>query len=78
VLERRVVILADSGLQSRVTAAEWDGVISRMTPRLRAGAIGEAMLAGLAALGELVSGKGIVRGSGNEFANAPIEAGGPA
>lgn len=77
-LERHVVILADNGLQSRVSKAEWDGVISRMTPRLRAGATGEALLAGLAALGELIAGKGIARGSGNAFGDAPIEAPGPA
>jgi putative membrane protein len=77
-LERRVVILADTGLQSRVTTAEWDGVISRMTPRLRAGATGEAILAGLAAIGELLSGKGVARGTGNVFGDAPIESAGPA
>jgi putative membrane protein len=73
VLEQRVVILADKGFNARVTTAEWDGVISRMTPRLRAGAVGEAILAGLAALGELVAGKGIARGMGNAFSDAPIE-----
>jgi len=73
VLEQRVVILADKGVNRRVTTAEWDGVISRMTPRLRAGATGDAILAGLAAIGELVAGKGIARGGGNMFSDAPIE-----
>jgi len=73
VLEQRVVILADKGLNARVATAEWDGVISRMTPRLRAGAVGEAILAGLAALGELVAGKGVAREAGNVFSDVPIE-----
>jgi len=76
-LERRVVILPDTGLQAQVSVAEWDGVISRMTPRLRAGATAEAILAGLAALGELCSSKAIARGRGNAFTNAVIEADGP-
>jgi putative membrane protein len=73
VLEQRVVILADKGLNAHVSTSEWDGIIARMTARLRAGAVGEALLAGLAALGDLVAGKGIARGTGNAFSNAPIE-----
>jgi putative membrane protein len=33
--ERRIDIIADDGLQSRVAPADWDGVIARMTPHLR-------------------------------------------
>ena len=77
-LERRVVILPDTGLRGKVSAAEWDGVISRMTPRLRAGATGEAILAGLAAIGDVASGKAIARGSVNLFPNSVIEADGAA
>lgn len=72
-LERRVVILADTGLQGKVSVAEWDAVIARMTERLHAGAVREALLAGLDATGDLLAGKGIVRGDGNAFADGPIE-----
>jgi putative membrane protein len=72
-LERRVVILADAGLRDAVAVAEWDAVIARMTPQLRARAPRDALLAGLDAIGDLLAGKGIVRGGGNGFANAPVE-----
>ena len=72
-LERRVVILADSGLQPHVSVAEWDAVIARMSGDLRAGQVGAAMLAGLAAIGELLAGKPIARGAGNAFSDQPIE-----
>jgi putative membrane protein len=73
-LERRVVILTDTGLRDAVTVAEWDAVIATMTERLRAGAACEALLAGLDAIGNLLSTKGVVRGDGNAFVDAPIEA----
>ena len=73
-LERRVVILTDTGLRDAVTVAEWDAVIATMTERLRAGAPCDALLAGLDAIGNLLSTKGVVRGDGNAFVDAPIEA----
>lgn len=72
-LERRVVIFTDTGLRDAVTVAEWDAAIARMTERLRAGAPRDALLAGLDAIGDLLSNKGIVRGDGRAFADAPIE-----
>ncbi len=72
-LERRVVILTDTGLRDTVSAAEWDAVIDSMTQHLRARAPRDALLAGLDAIGDLLSGKGIVRGGGDAFADAPIE-----
>lgn len=72
-LERRVVILTDTGLRDAVSVAEWDAVIAKMTVQLRANAPREALLAGLDAIGDLLSGKGIVRGDGTAFVDAPIE-----
>ena len=72
-LERRVVIVADTGLNGRVTTDEWDAVIARMTERLRAGTPREAVTAGLDAIGDLLAGKGVVRGDGNAFPDAPLE-----
>ena len=54
-------------------AAEWDTAIARMTPPLRAGQIGEAMLAGLDGIRTVLVGKGIARGSANVFGDTPIE-----
>ena len=67
------MILTDTGLRDAVTTAEWDAVIARMTGHLRARAPRDALLAGLDAIGDLLAGKGIVRGDGDAFANAPIE-----
>jgi putative membrane protein len=73
ILERRVVIVADTGLRAHVSTAEWNGVIARMTERLAAGEVGAAMLAGLDALQALLGPKGIARNAGNTFADGPLE-----
>ena len=72
-LERRVVILADKGLRSRIPAAEWDSAIARMTPSLRAGQLGAAMLAGLDGIRGALVGKGLARVPANVFGDTPIE-----
>ena len=71
--ERRVVIVADRGHDASVSAAEWDGVIARMTDLLRSRNVGDAILAGLDGIAALLRGKGIARGAGNAFGDAPIE-----
>lgn len=71
-LERRVVILPDKGLRTHASAAEWDGVIARMTPLLVAGKTGAAVIAGLDAVSELLAGKALSRGPANVFADAPV------
>lgn len=76
-LERRVVIVADTGLDRHVTKDEWDAVIASVTARLRDGHVGPAVLAGLAAIESLLAGKGVARGSGNAFADGPLEEAGP-
>lgn len=76
-LERRVVIVADTGLDRHVTKDEWDGVIAAVTPHLRDGQVGAGVLAGLAAMEALLAGKGFARGDGNAFADGPVEEAGP-
>ena len=73
-LERRVVILADAGLRAQATAADWQGVIGRMAAPLRAGRRGEAVLAGLDAIDELLGRLAIARTAGAMFGDRPIEA----
>jgi putative membrane protein len=75
-LERRVVILADTGLRPHVTTAEWDGVIARMTEKLANGELAAALHAGLDALEALLATKDVARGAGGAFGDAPIEASG--
>lgn len=73
ILERRVVIVADRGLDRVVSQAEWDAVIAQMTARLAQGQVGAALLAGLDAIEALLAGKGVPRGDANAFADGPIE-----
>lgn len=72
-LERRVEILADRGLDALVSAAEWDAVIARMTQLLAARDVGAALLAGLDGIAALLRGKDIARSAGNAFVDAPVE-----
>lgn len=52
--ERRVHILPDTGLRGSIGDAEWQAVIDKMKPALRAGRSAEALQAGLLALEELL------------------------
>lgn len=52
--ERRVHILADTGLHGSVADAEWQAVIERMKPALRRARTAEALQAGLAAVEQLL------------------------
>lgn len=72
-LERRIVILADSGLRQSVADSEWDAVIELMAQPLRSGDVCAALQAGLAAIDELLSHKEFPHGAGGIFANRPIE-----
>jgi uncharacterized membrane protein len=63
-LERRVVVVPDSGYRGRVAAHEWQAVVDAMTPRLASGALREAFDAGLAALQAVLVGKGFAPGDG--------------
>ncbi len=72
-LERRMVILADKGLHTQVSTAQWDAVIERMAVKLRGGDLPAAVLDGLSGIGDLLEGKDIVRGAGGQFADKPIE-----
>lgn len=56
--ERRIEIVADEGLQSRVSAAEWNGVIARMTPHLRSERPFDAVRDALEAVDALLASKG--------------------
>ena len=72
--ERRIEIIADSGFDGRVTPAEWQDVIVRMTPHLRSGRPFDALRDALAAVEALLVAKAF-RGSGapNELPDRAIE-----
>jgi putative membrane protein len=77
--ERKVEILADSGLHRCVSETEWRPVISRMTPLLRERRFAEALQEGLAAIEELLAAKGLKArmGAENELPDRPIDENGP-
>jgi putative membrane protein len=77
--ERKVEILADTGLHQRVSEAEWRPVIARMAPLLRERRFAEALLAGLAATEDMLAAKGLkpAPGAGNELPDRPIDERGP-
>jgi putative membrane protein len=73
--ERRIEIVADSGFDGRVTAAEWRGIIARMAPRLRERRPFEALRDALTAVEALLAGKGFrgAAGAPDELSNVTIE-----
>ena len=58
--EHRVVIVPDVYCKGKVTSAEWEGVVARMTPLLRASKAADAFIAGLEAMQALLASKGFV------------------
>lgn len=69
--ERRVVILADSGIHARVEEGEWDGIVARIVDGIRRGEAEAALVAGVRACGDLLARHGLSRppGRGNELAD---------
>jgi putative membrane protein len=51
-LERRVVVLADEGIDSRVDAAFWEGTDDRILSGIRRGSLREGLVAGIRQVGE--------------------------
>jgi putative membrane protein len=77
--ERRVVLLPDTGLRTAITTEDWDGVIVRMTPALRAGNPADALREGLDATEELLLRKGFAAPAqhANVLPDRPGEVAGP-
>jgi putative membrane protein len=55
--ERRIEIVADTGAATGITAADWEHVLSRMTPILRREGPLEALREALAAVDDLIEGR---------------------
>jgi len=73
--ERKVEILADTGLDGRVGEPQWRSVIARMTPALASDRIAEALEQGLARLDEILRERvpASPPGATNELRDRPIE-----
>ncbi len=52
--ERRVVVLADAGINARVAQHEWDAIVAGVVDGVRAGRPGKALAAAIARCGELL------------------------
>jgi len=52
--ERRVVILADSGIHARVADGEWDAMVARIVEGIRRGDPGAALAAAIRDCGDLL------------------------
>ena len=76
--ERRIEIIADEGLDARVTAAAWEVVIAHMTPHLRRERPFDALKEALDAVDALLEQRGFHNGRGHadELPNGTIEEGG--
>jgi putative membrane protein len=61
-LERRVQILADSGINAKVAPSAWSGIVDRLTARIRGGELCEGLTHAIAECGELLA---------REFPSAP-------
>jgi putative membrane protein len=72
-LERRVVVLADVGIEARTSPEELHAVVAAMTPALSAGRTADAFAAGLDALEALLAGRGLVRAGGDELPDELVE-----
>ncbi|MDO8834104.1 MAG: hypothetical protein Q7V01_00835 [Vicinamibacterales bacterium] len=72
--ERTTQILPDTGLQTRMTGADWDAVVARMTSMLGHAPPARALEEGLTALEQALVARGFQPGSGrNELPDRPVE-----
>jgi putative membrane protein len=59
--ERRVVLLADSGIHQKVEEGQWEAITRRLAAEIRAGRPGPGLLEAIQACGELLERHGVAR-----------------
>jgi putative membrane protein len=57
--ERRVIVLADSGINARVEQHEWEAVVADVVEGIRSGRPGQALATGIRRCGELLARRGV-------------------
>jgi len=69
--ERRVVVVADSGIHAKVEEGEWDAIVARIVAGIRRGDPAAALAAAVRDCGELLARHGLPRPAerGNELAD---------
>ncbi|HYU34221.1 MAG TPA: hypothetical protein VEW48_18865 [Thermoanaerobaculia bacterium] len=77
--ERRVVVLADSGIHALVQPGQWDGIAAAIAAGIRAGRPGEALLEAIRSCGDLLERHGVARRADdvNEMPDELRRGGGP-
>jgi putative membrane protein len=74
VFERRVVVLADEGINAKVPAETWEQVVDIVLKGIREGAAADGICRAASRCGEIVSGKFPIRaGDTNELRNLIVE-----
>jgi putative membrane protein len=75
VFERRVEIVPDVGFRKRVSDADWDAIVARMTPRLRQEGPSHALQEALTAVETLLVDKGFrpLKASSQNLLDQPVE-----
>jgi putative membrane protein len=58
-LERRVIVLGDSGISSRVRNEEWQQIVDNIVAGIRRGRAADALTAGIEACGRLLAERGV-------------------
>lgn len=73
-LERRVELIADSGIHKQVDAGRWDEIVAKLIEGIRAGRAGDALVEAVNACGEILDGTVERRvGDVNELPDRPDE-----
>jgi len=60
-LERRVLVIGDAGINSRVAPGAWDGIIARVVAAIRSGAPADGLAHAIRSCGALLAGHGVGR-----------------
>jgi putative membrane protein len=63
--ERRVVVLADSGIHAKVEPGAWDGVVAGIVAGIRSGRPGAALAAGIRECGAILDRHGVAARAGD-------------
>lgn len=62
-LERRVLVVGDSGINARVQKSDWDGIVATIVDGLKKGTPAEGLVRAIGACGDLLERHGVARRS---------------
>ena len=62
-LERRVLVVGDAGINARVQKSDWDGIVAMIVDGLKSGAPTDGLVRAIGACGDLLERQGVARKS---------------